>query len=119
MATIAPTVATVRPPQDCSRLQVVDCTSVEVVDVSRIPILGTSSIIIDEPAKAKVSELQPNFNDVKFEDIVMTDDMINIVSKRKPDMSRLNSVMGMATVDITTDKIRIIANKLGLKDYVN
>ena len=40
MATIAPTVATVRPPQDCSRLQVVDCTSVEVVDVSRIPILG-------------------------------------------------------------------------------
>ena len=119
MATIAPTVATVRPPQDCSRLQVVDFTSVEVVDVSRIPILGTSSIIIDEPAKAKVSELQPNFNDVKFEDIAMTDDMINIVSKRKPDMSRLNSVMGMATVDITTDKIRIIANKLGLKDYVN
>ena len=110
MATIAPTVATVRPPQDCSRLQVVDCTSVEVVDVSRIPILGTSTIIIDEPTKAKVSEIQLNFKDVKFEDIVMTNDMINIVSDRKPDKSRLHSIMAILVVDITTDKICIIVH---------
>ena len=45
----------------------------------------------------------------------MTDDMINIVSKRKPDMQRLNSVMEMATVDITTDNICVIADKIGLK----
>ena len=57
MVAITPTVTTIRPPQDCSRLQVLDCTSVEVVDVSRIPILGNSSIIIDKPVKAKVSEL--------------------------------------------------------------
>ena len=71
--------------------------------MSRIPILGTSSIIIDEPAKTKVSQLQPNFNDVKFEDIVMTNDMNNIVSNRKPVMSHLHSVMTIATVDITTE----------------
>ena len=45
----------------------------------------------------------------------MADNMSNIISKCKPDMSHLNSVMGIATVDITTDNIHIIANKLGLK----
>ena len=59
------------------------------------------STIIDE--STKVSEIELNFNDVKFEDIVMTNDMNNIVSNRKPVMSHLHSVMTIATVDITTE----------------
>ena len=51
-----------------------------------------------------MSEIELNFNDVKFEDIVMTNDMNNILSNRKPDISHLySSVMSIVTVVITTE----------------
>ena len=111
---IAPAVATVakqsQQPQDC-RIQVIDSTTVEVVDVSSIP---TGTILIDQldiPSEAN------DYDNIKFKDVIITDEATNLASNRSSSSTRLKSIMGVPVVLLSTDKLRLIAGKLGVKGH--
>ena len=84
----------------------------EFIDVGSITstdtgISGTSK---DVPSDS------PDFKNVKFKDVIVSDEKSNIVSNnRKKAMIQLYSIMGICTVDITNPQIKVIAKALGIK----
>ena len=65
----------------------------------------------EEPTKSPV-----DFKKTMFKDVMLTDESSNIVSNNnKKITSRLQSIFGIPTVDITNHQMKVIAKSLGIK----
>ena len=59
----------------------------------------------------------PDFKNVKFKDVIVSDEKSNIVSKNSnKSMTQLHSVMGICSVDITNPQLKVIAKALGIRN---
>ena len=77
--------------------------------MSSIP---TGTILIDQLDKPSEAN---DYDNIKFKDVIITDEATNLVSNRSSASTRLKSITGVAVTLLSTDKLRIIATKLGVK----
>ena len=87
----------------------------EFIDVGSIT--STDTATSGSPDFKNVPIGSPDFKNVKFKDVIVSDKKSNIISNnRKKVMTRLYSIMGICTVDITNPQIKVIAKALGIKN---
>ena len=83
------------------------------VDVGSITSTDTGTSGTSE----NVPSASPDFKNVKFKDVIVSDEKTNIVSNNfKKTMTQLYSVMGISTVDITNPQMKVIAKGLGIRN---
>ena len=76
----------------------------EVINIATIP---ATSLTTKDP---------PDFKKVTFKDVILTEESSNMVSlNNKRLTTRLKSVLGIPTVDISNLQVKVIAKNLGIK----
>ena len=86
------------------------------VDVGSITSTDTGTSGTSENVE-NVPSASPDFKNVKFKDVIVSNKKTNIVSNNfKKTMTQLYSVMGISTVDITNPQMKVIAKGLGIRN---
>jgi len=86
------------------------------VDVGSITSTDTGTSGTSENVE-NVPSASPDFKNVKFKDVIVSNEKTNIVSNNfKKTMTQLYSVMGISTVDITNPQMKVIAKGLGIRN---
>ena len=76
----------------------------EVINIATIP---ATSLTMKDP---------PDFKKVTFKDVILTEESSNMVSSNNKRLTtRLKSVLGIPTVDISNLQVKVIAKNLGIK----